>query len=106
MVYQSLNRKISKLLKNNFHAFFISLKPNLMPKYEPDIDIGKIILQKLEEDGRSVAWLAKKINFDRGNLYRTLNNSRFVYYDLVYSISKAMKVDFFVPGTQKLKEES
>ena len=73
-----------------------------MPKH--DIDIGKIILQKLNEKERSVTWLAKKIGCNESNLRKTLNNSRFVYYDLVYRISKALEEDCFVYGSQKLKE--
>jgi plasmid maintenance system antidote protein VapI len=67
-----------------------------------DIDIGTIILQKLEEKERNVTWLAKKIGCNESNLRKTLNNSRFVYYDLVYKISKALEVDFFAYGSQKL----
>ena len=75
-----------------------------MPKHDVDIDIGKIILRTLDEKERNVTWLAKKIGGDESNLRKTLNNSRFVYYDLVYKISKALEVDFFVYGSQKLND--
>ena len=75
-----------------------------MNKHNIDIDIGKIILQKLKEKERSISWLAKKIGCDRGNLNRMLNNSKLIYYDLVYKISKALDEDFFDYGSQKLKE--
>ena len=75
-----------------------------MSKHGIDIDIGAIILQKLKEKERSIAWLAKKIKYDRGNLNRMLNNSHLIYYDLIYKISKAMEEDFFAYGSQKLKE--
>jgi len=75
-----------------------------MSKQGVEIDIGKIILQRLKEKDRSISWLAKKIGYDRGNLNRTLNNSHLIYYDLVYKISKALGEDFFDYGSQKLKE--
>jgi len=36
------------------------------------IHIGELILQKLKEKERSIAWLAKKICCDRSNLYKRL----------------------------------
>ena len=75
-----------------------------MPKHNVDIDIGKIILRILDEKERSVTWLAKKIGHNESNLRKTLNNSQFVYFDLVYKISKALGEDCFVYGSQKLKE--
>ena len=69
-----------------------------------DIIIGELILKKLKEKGRSVAWLAKQINCDVSNLCKTLKNSQYIYFDLIYRISKALDEDFFVYGSQKLKE--
>ena len=56
-----------------------------MNKHNADIiDIGAIILEKLKEKERSVAWLARKIGKDKDNLNKTLKNSNFIYYDLVF----------------------
>lgn len=76
-----------------------------MNKHNADIiDIGAIILEKLKEKERSVAWLARKIGKDKDNLNKTLKNSNFIYYDLVFQISKALDENFFDYGTQKLNE--
>ena len=66
--------------------------------------IGEVILQKLKEKDRNVSWLAKQIDCDISNLNKTLKNSHYIYFDLVYDISKAMNEDFFAHGSQKLKE--
>ena len=69
------------------------------------IDVGEfIILQKLKEKERNVMWLAKKIDCNESNLRKTLKNSQYIYFDLIYLISKALDEDFFAYGSQKLKE--
>ena len=72
-----------------------------MPKV--GIEIGNLILQKLKEKDRSIAWLAKKIGCDDSNLGKTLKNGRFIYLDLLFSISEALEEDFFAHCSQKLK---
>jgi len=69
-----------------------------------DIPIGELILKKLKEKGRSVAWLAKKVGYDKSNLCKILKNSRYIYYELTFHISVALEEDFFAYGSQKLKE--
>ena len=59
---------------------------------------------RLKEKEKNVTWLVNKINRDKSNLNKTLKNSQFIYYDLVYDISKALNEDFFAYGSQKLKE--
>ena len=66
--------------------------------------IGDFILQKLKEKDRSISWLAKQVGRDKGNLHRTLKNSQYIHYDLIYRISKALGEDFHAYGSQKLKE--
>jgi len=34
------------------------------------IHIGKLIQQKMEDDGRKVSWLAQKIGCNRNNIYQ------------------------------------
>jgi len=70
-----------------------------------DIDIGYVILQKLKEKERTIAWLAKKIGCDDSNLGKTLKNSRYIYFDLLLRISRALGDDLFVYGSQKLQDE-
>ena len=71
-----------------------------------NIDIGKEIFQILKEKKRSIAWLAGEIGLDKSNLNKTLKNSRFIYFDLIYNISIALEYDFFAYGSQKLKENN
>jgi len=68
-------------------------------------DVGKFILQKLKEKGRSIAWLAREIGCDKSNLAKTLKNSRYIHYKLISCISKALNDDFFAYGSQQLKKE-
>lgn len=74
-----------------------------MSKHNIGTDIGQIILQTLKEKGRSIAWLAREIGCDRSNLRNTLKNSRIIYFDLIYKISKVLDEDFFAYGSHSLK---
>ena len=76
-----------------------------MSKNGIEIDIATIILKKLEEKERTIRWLSQKIDENESNLRKRLKNSRFIYFDLVYKISKALEEDFFDYGSQKLKEK-
>ena len=69
-----------------------------------NVDIGDLILQKLKEKERTIAWLAQKVGCDDSNLGKTLKNSRYIYFDLLLRISKALDEDFFSYGSQKLKK--
>ncbi|MDR0828503.1 MAG: hypothetical protein LBN95_00110 [Prevotellaceae bacterium] len=60
-----------------------------------DIHIGNFIKQKLVEMGHSVSWLAKQMNYDRGNLHKMLENKdmnthiiRRILYVLKYNFVK------------------
>jgi plasmid maintenance system antidote protein VapI len=69
-----------------------------------EIHIGKIILQKLKDEERSITWLAKKVNCNDSNLGRMLRNSRHIHAELLFRISVVLKEDFFVYYSEKLKE--
>ena len=69
-----------------------------------DIHIGKIILQKLDEKERSIAWLARQINCDGSNLGRSLKNNPHIYSELLFRISIALEEDLFVIYSEKIKE--
>jgi lambda repressor-like predicted transcriptional regulator len=70
-----------------------------------NIHINQKILQKLQEKGRSIAWLAKKVNYDKNNLRKILKNNREIYPDLLFNIAFALEEDFFVYYSQELKEK-
>ena len=69
----------------------------------PDIHIGKTILQKLKEKERSIAWLARRISCDDGNLGRQLKNHPHIHSELLLRISIALEVDFFACYSEKIK---
>jgi hypothetical protein len=58
----------------------------------------------LKEKGRSISWLAKQIDCNDSNLGKTLKNSQYIYFDLVYHISQVLEEDFFAYGSQILKK--
>ena len=60
-----------------------------------DIHIGRLICQKLKEKERSVAWLARQVNCDDGNLGRLLKNSQHIHSGLLLRISIVLEEDFF-----------
>ena len=70
-----------------------------------NIYIGELILQKLKEKERTIFWLAQKVHTDNSNLSKTLKSSRYIYLDLLMSISIALEEDFFAYYSEELKEE-
>ena len=69
-----------------------------------EIDIGNLILQQLKDEGRTLVWLAKQVGCDNSNLTKMLRNSRYINVDLLFRISIALRKDFFIHYSQKLKE--
>ena len=61
---------------------------------EDEIHIGKLIRNKLYDDGRSVSWLAKKIHCKRDNIYKIFDRVS-VDTALLLRISFVLKTDFF-----------
>jgi hypothetical protein len=68
------------------------------------INICHLIKEKLDEKERSVAWLARRINYDSDNLRKILKHNRDIHTDLLFSISVAMEEDFFACYSEKLME--
>ncbi|MBR5433763.1 MAG: helix-turn-helix domain-containing protein [Bacteroidales bacterium] len=65
-----------------------------MEETNENIHIGKIIQDKLREQGRSASWLAKQIPCSRNNLYRIFSNPS-INTDLLSRISKVLDYNFF-----------
>ena len=59
-----------------------------------NMDIGAVVRKKMSEQGTTTAWLARKVNCDRGNLRKQLYNIH-IYPELLLKISIALKTDFF-----------
>jgi len=59
------------------------------------IHIGCLIKSKLEDDGRSVQWLAERIKCNRANVYDIFKRTS-IDTDLLLNICLALKYDFFL----------
>ena len=59
------------------------------------IHIGKLIQKKMEEDGRKVSWLAKKIPCHRNHIYQIYDQEH-VNPVLITKISFILKTNFFI----------
>jgi len=71
---------------------------------ESEIDIGFAICKKLNEYGTSIAWLARQVQCDRGNLHRQLQKPQ-IDTELLAKISIALKTDFFNLYSQYIKSK-
>ena len=60
-----------------------------------EIHIGKLIIEKLKREERSVAWLARQVNRDDANFGRLLKNSNHIHSELLLRISIALQENFF-----------
>jgi hypothetical protein len=68
---------------------------------EKEIHIGRLIRQRLKEQGRSVKWLAENLDCEYSSLYKKLKNS-YIYTDLLCEISEILDEDFFAFYSQSL----
>lgn len=59
------------------------------------IHIGSIIKEKFEASEHTVAWFARKINYDRTNIYRIFDRES-IDTELLMKISEALNFDFFI----------
>lgn len=71
--------------RNKFHAFLM--------QYD-EVHIGKVIQEKLKEQGRTVTWLADKIPCTRCHLYKVFANPD-INTGLLKRISKILDYNFF-----------
>ena len=58
------------------------------------IHIGKEIQAVFDETEHSISWFAKKLNFDRTNIYRIFNRKS-IDTDLLFRISEILNFNFF-----------
>jgi len=69
-----------------------------------DTNICNLILQKLKEEERSIAWLARQVGCDKDNLCKRLKNNNDLLPDLLFRISETLKEDFFACYSERLQE--
>lgn len=60
-----------------------------------EIHIGHIIQETLKAQGRSVAWLARELNYTRENMYNIFRSPR-IDTDTLLRISLALDKNFFL----------
>jgi len=58
-----------------------------------EIHIGRLIQEKMKEEGRSVNWLAKKLCCNRANIYKIYDKSNIDMIRLI-QISRALNFNF------------
>lgn len=61
----------------------------------PEIHIGNLIKQKLRQQERSNAWLARKLFMDSSNVSKMLKR-QYIDTDVLLRISIILEEDFFV----------
>ncbi len=66
--------------------------------------IGKLIKEELDRQERTPAWLARKINCERPNVYYIFRQQS-INTDLLMQISRALNVDFFQYYSDEYTEE-
>jgi hypothetical protein len=66
----------------------------LYPMNINDINMGKLISDKLKEDKKSVDWLAKQICCDRSVVYKQLKKND-ITISRLFLISRAFDYSFF-----------
>ena len=65
---------------------------------------GKLIQNKMEEEGRKADWLAKKINCHRNNIYRIYQQEH-IHPELLVRISILLKFNFFTHYFDYINEQ-
>ena len=67
-----------------------------------EIHIGILIRDKLREHGHSVSWLARKLNYNRSNIYKIFENQHIDTHQLM-RISLILRYDFFIHYSDFIK---
>ena len=68
------------------------------------IHIGKLVQNKMNEDGRKVRWLAGKIACDRSNIYR-IYQQQHIDVELLTQICIHLEVDLFAEYSKYVREQ-
>lgn len=69
-----------------------------------DIHIGSLIEKRLKDRGCSVTWLAKKINYERTNIYGIFKRDT-IDVKRLYEVSEALEYDFFEVVRDAMRKE-
>lgn len=61
---------------------------------DEEINMGILIRKRLKKEGRTISWLAGKINCDSSNIHKIFRKSHLNSF-LILQISQALDYDFF-----------
>lgn len=62
--------------------------------------IGQLIKQKMEEEGKTVSWLARNLSYCRTNVYK-IYDKKSIDTDLLMRISALLEYNFFLDYTNE-----
>lgn len=65
--------------------------------------IGKLIKQKLAEQGKTTLWLAQELKYNRTSMYKIYDKAS-INADTLLQISRIMHYDFFQALSTEFKE--
>ena len=99
-----------------FHAFFTRRRRShnklfklqtltTMKSKIPNVDMGAEIRKYLNEQKRTVTWLADEIDYDQSNLNKQMNNKH-IHPVLLFKIAQALKTDLFGCYSRLLTESN
>lgn len=63
--------------------------------------IGRLIKQKMDEQGKTVTWLARELSYCRTNIYK-IYDKKSLDTDLLLRISALLRHDFFSDYSEEL----
>ena len=69
------------------------------------LHIGELIQKVLTEEGRIASWLAKKLHYDKSNIYRIFKSPS-INTQLLLKISLLLKHDFFHHFSTTIQEKN
>ena len=108
-IYQNLSRVKCKRSRSNTWALLhlfdndgipesLQANKDIDPRFcllmKNEIHIGKLIREKMEEEGRKTIWLARKLSCDRSNIYKIYGKPNMDLTQLLH-ISRILNHDFF-----------
>ena len=66
--------------------------------------IGKLIKQRMDEQGKTVVWLARQLSYSRTNVYKIYDKAS-IDTDVLLRISSIREYDFFSLYSDSLKDD-
>lgn len=66
--------------------------------------IGKLIKQRMDEQGKTVVWLARQLSYSRTNVYKIYDKAS-IDTDVLLRISSILEYDFFSLYSDSLKDD-